>query len=206
MVTWCKRPATLILAALLAGCAAPKAQGPLLLHPVPPTDAGYALSQGAVVFTAPEFTVSARPWDWRLVEEELKRSGEPSPFGPEAGDASRFLFIRVRIENRTAQRLYFNPLRAGLLRPGEAPIPPLENSDLFAFAGEEQREAETLARTFRRFCYDAAAAVPPGQTIERYLAFRAPEEAKLVTLELDDLWLGSKSFTLHFPFEAFPGK
>ena len=93
-------------------------------------------SQGAIVFSGPDFSVSARPWDYRLVAEEFRRAGEPCPFGEDDAAVGRFLFFRVRLENRSTRTLVFNPMRASLLREGEAPRSRLENSDLFAFTGE----------------------------------------------------------------------
>lgn len=198
--------AAVALAAVVAACAA-KATGPLLLHPVPPTADKYSLSQGALVFSGPDFSVSARPWDYRLVAEEFRRTGELCPFGKDDAEVGRFLFFRVLLENRSARTLVFNPLRASLLRGGEAPAIPLENSDLFAFAGEDLAGAEARARAFRRVSFDTTATIRPGQTLERYLVFRSPETAKRqIVLELDDIWLDTKSFGLKFIFETFPGK
>lgn len=193
------------LVSILTACAAPKPAGPVLLHPLPPAAANYALVEGAIVFSGPEFTVSARPWDYRLVEQEFTRTGEPCPFGATPADAAGFLFIRLRLENRSARTLVFNSLRASLLRPDEAPLVPLENSDLFVFAGENNAEAEARSRIFRRECFDGSAVVRPAQSLERFLAFRAPaEKVKVLTLTLDELWLGAESFNLRFDFEAFP--
>jgi hypothetical protein len=198
---------TAAIATLVAACAAPKPTGPLMLHPAPPTLEGYSLSQGAIVFTGPDFTVSARPWDYRLVAEEFRRAGESSPFGDSDEAVGRFLFLRVRLENRSARTLVFNPMRSALLRETEAPLLPLENSDLFAFAGDEIADAEARGRAFRRVSFDITATVRPGQTLERYLAFRAPEETgKPMMFSVEDLWLGGTSFDLMFPFEAYPGK
>jgi len=193
--------------ALACGCAGQKKPtGPLLLHPVPPAAEGYALVQGAIVYTGPGFTVSARPWDYRLVAEEFARAGDPNPFGKDEAATGQFLFVRLRFENRTAKSLVFNPLRAMLTGNNEAPILPVENADLVAFADENLAAAEALARVFRRVSFDLTATVPAGGTLERYLVFRSPKEArKEILLRLDDLWLGSSSFDLVFPFEAFPG-
>ena len=199
--------AAAVISMLLAACAAPKPTGPMMLHPLPPNLEGYSLTQGAVVYTGPEFTVSARPWDYRLVAEEFRRSGEPCPFGDSDEAVGRFLFLRVRLENRSTRALVFNPMRASLLREGEAPILPLENSDLFAFAGDAIADAEARGRAFRRVSFDITATVRPGQTLERYLAFRAPKEmGKPFMLSIQDLWFGGTSFDLMFPFEAYPGK
>ena len=99
-------------------------------------------------------------------------------------------------------------MRASLLREGEAPLVPLENSDLFAFAGDEQAGAEARGRVFRRVSFDSTATIRPGQALERYLVFRSPDERvrSRSILEIDDLWLDAKSFDLSFAFEAFPGK
>jgi hypothetical protein len=210
MARSCRRLAPLLLTAALAAlpgaCAAPKPVGPLLMHPLPPVAEGYALSQGALVFTGPGFTVSARPWDWRLVEEEFRRAGEPCPFGATPEEVSRFLYFRIRLESHAPQALVFNPLRSAVLRTDESPLLPLENSDLFAFADLEQQKAEALGKAFRRTCFSGTTTLHAGGAVERYLVFRAPEEAKLLTLELDDLWLGPVSFTLRYVFEAYPGK
>jgi hypothetical protein len=194
------------LAAVVAACAT-KPTGPLLLHPVPPIVDKYSLAQGAIVFSGPDFSVSARPWDYRLVAEEFRRAGEPCPFGKDDAEVGRFIFFRVLLENRSTRTLVFNPMRASLLREGEAPLIPLENSDLFAFAGEDLAGAEALGRAFRRVSFDITVTVRPGQSLERYLVFRSPDEAiTQVVLELDDLWLDTKSFGLKFVFEAFLGK
>jgi hypothetical protein len=198
--------AAIALVAVVAACAV-KPTGPLLLHPVPPTVDKYSLVQGALVFSGPDFSVSARPWDYRLVAEEFRSSGEPSPFGKDDAEVGRFLFFRVRLENRSTRTLVFNPMRASLLREGEAPLSPLENSDLFAFTGEDPAGAEARGRAFRRVSFDIAATVRAGQTLERYLVFRSPDEAiTQVVLEINDLWLDTKSFGLKFVFETFPGK
>jgi hypothetical protein len=194
--------------AFLCACAAPqKPQGPLLLHPVPPAADGYALVQGAIIFSGAGFSVSARPWDYRLVAAEIARSGEPNPFGKDEQTTGRFLFVRLRLENRSARSLVFNPLRAALTSEGETPIVPVENADLVFFAGEEIAAAEALARSFRKLSFDLTATVPAGGTLERYLVFPAPAEPpkKQLVLQLDDLWLGPSSFDLRFPFEAYPG-
>ena len=195
-------------AALAVSCAAPKAKpGPLLLHPVPPTLEGYALVQGALVFTRPEFSVSARPWDYRLVVKELREAGAASPFGDTEAEAGRFLFLRVRFENHSNRALVFNPLRASLLRESDTPVVPLENSDLLAFADDKIADAEARSRTFQRVCFDGTATVRGGGVLERLLVFPTPKEApKQLVLELDDLWLDSKSFSPLFIFETFPGK
>jgi len=195
------------LAVVVTACAMSKPTGPLLLHPVPPTVDKYSLVQGAIVFSGPDFSVSARPWDYRLVAEEFRRAGEPCPFGKDDTEVGRFLFFRLLLENRSTRTLVFNPMRASLLREGEAPVPPLENSDLFAFAGEDLPGAEALGRAFRRVSFDITVTIRAGQTLERYLVFRAPEGAiTQIVLELDDLWLDTKSFGLNFVFETFPGK
>jgi hypothetical protein len=202
--------ALLAVAALATlGCAgaAPKITGPLMLHPLPPTGEKYALAQGAVVYTDQGFTVSARPWDYRLLAEEFRKAGEPNPFGETDEAVGRFLFLRVRLENRSSQNLVFNPMRAWLLCEGQAPLAPLENSDLFVYADDKIAEAEARGRAFRRVAFDLAATVRPGQALERYLVFKAPEEApKRFTLAIEDLWLGSTSTDLKFGFEPFPGK
>lgn len=193
------------LAALLGACATPKLHGPLLLHPVPPTREGYALVQGAVVFSDPAFTVAARPWDFRLVAEEFRGTGEPNPFGDSDEAVGRFLFLRLRFENRSPQNLVFNPMRAWLRSEGGAPLVPLENSDLFMFV--EEKTAEARGRAFRRVSFDITATVRPGRELERYLVFASPAEAgKRFSLAIEDLWLGSTSHDLTFDFEAFPGK
>lgn len=206
-----RRAARLLLAtaafATLAACAAKKPLGPLLLHPVPPTVENYSLTQGAIVFAGPDFTVSARPWDYRLVASEFSGPGEACPFGDTDAAVGNFLFFRVRLENKSTGTLVFNPLRSSLLRKDEAPLVPLETSDLLMFAGDEAGGAEARGRAFRRVCFDSTASVRPGQALERYLVFRAPKETtKQLVLAVDDLWLGSKSFDLKFTFEAFPGK
>ena len=194
--------------ALVGACATPAPRGPLLLHPVPPAADGYALVQGAIVFSGADFTISARPWDYRLVAEEIARSGEPNPFGRDEAATGRFLFVRLRLENRSTRALVFNPLRAALVSEGEAPIVPADNADLLFFAGEEIAAAETLARSFRKLSFDLTATVPAGGALERYLVFPAPAKPpkKQLELQLDDLWLGASSFDLRFPFEAYPGK
>ena len=98
-----------------------KPSGPLLLHPVPPTIDKYSLSQGAIVFSGTDFSVSVRPWDYRLVAEEFRSAGEPCPFGDDDASAGRFLFFRLLFENHSARTLVFNPMRASLLREEEAP-------------------------------------------------------------------------------------
>jgi hypothetical protein len=195
------------LAAFGCAGASSKVSGPLLLHPTPPTQQKYSLEQGALVYAGEGFTVSARPWDYRLVAEEVRASGQPSPFGDSDEEVGRFVFLRVRLENRSAQNLVFNPMRSWLQRAGDSPLVPLENSDLLLFADEKLAEADARGRTFRRLCFDATATVRPGQSLERYLVFRAPEQTgKQLTLSIEDLWLGSTSHTLTFGFEAFPGK
>ena len=194
------------IVASIAGCAT-QPTGPLLLHPMPPTVDKYALSQGAIVFSGPDFSVSARPWDYRLVAEEFRRSGEACPFGENDAEVGRFLFIRVRFENRSTHTLVFNPMRSALLRDGEAPLTPLENSDIFTFAGDDLAGAEARGRAFRRVSFDVAATIRPGQTLERYLVFKSPEEVTMpLVLALDDLWLDAKGFDLKFMFEAYAGK
>ncbi len=194
-----------MLSTIVVACAA--AKGPFLMHPLPPTDKNYSLSQGAIVFSGPDFSVSARPWDYRLVAEEFRRSGEPCPFGENDAQIGRFLFFRVLFDNRSTRTLVFNPMRASLQTKEATPGTPLGDSDLLAFAGEDLAGAEARSRAFRRVSFSITATLRPGQSVERYLVFLSPEEAaKQIVLELDDVWLDTKSFNLKFNFEAFPGK
>ncbi len=113
----------------------------------------------------------------------------------------------MRLENRSTRTLVFNPMRASLLQEGETPVIPLENSDLFAFTGDDLAGAEARGRAFRRVSFDITVTVRPGQSLERYLVFRSPGETiKPMVLELNDLWLDTKSFRVDFVFEPFPGK
>jgi hypothetical protein len=201
-----RRVAGFVLAFALAGCASGP-PGPLLLHPMPPTLDTYSLVQGAIVFSGPDFSVSARPWDYRLVAAECRASGEACPFGDDEAQVGRFIFFRVLFENPSKRTLVFNPMRASLLREGEAPLIPVENSDLFAFADDQQADAEARGRAFRRMSFDGALTLRAGQSLERYLVFPSPTESvRQVVLEIDDLWLDAKAFTLLFPFESYPGK
>ena len=194
-----------VLTVIIGGCAT--AKGPLLLHPVPTSVENYKLTQGAIVFSGPDFSVSARPWDYRLVAEEFRRSGEPSPFGDNEETVGTFLFFRVGFENRSTRTLVFNPMRASLLREGETPLVPMENSDLFTFQGEDNTGTAARGKAFRRVSFDNSTTIRSGQTLERYLVFRSPDVAeKRIVLAIDGLWLDSKSFDLMFVFESFPAK
>jgi len=192
-------------ALLLAGACAAPVKGPVLLHPTPPTAERYALVQGAVVYEDGQLRVEARPWDWRLVEDEVREAGGPSPFGEAPGETGRFVFVRVSFENRSADTLVYNAMRSSLVQPHESPVLPLETSDLFAFSGED-RDVEARARTFRQLCYDGTVSLPAGGKIEAYLVFPAPKTTKATELVLDEVWIGSRSRVLRFPFEVYPGK
>lgn len=195
--------APLAVAVLAAACAA-AGGGPLLLHPAPPAADGYRLDVGALVFEGRGISVTARPMDWRLVEEELRAAG-PNPFGDGEAGTGRFVFIRLRVENRSAETLVLNPLRATLLHEERTPYLPVEHSDLLMLSGSDPAAAARGA-AFRRCCLDQTLTLRAGGSAERYLVFRSPGREGEMSLVLDEVWLGTSALELRFPFEAFPGR
>ena len=187
---------SLVLAALvLSSCASGLRGGPILLHPVPPREEPYALSQGALVFARPGLRVTARPVDWRVAEKD---------YGRKAGDLSNFIFFSLRFENFTNQSIFFNPLRTKIYTQKRKFSLALDISDIYIM-NRKDPGLEEKAKRFRTISYDGSVTVGPGKSDERYLVFPVPTgKLKTIELTLDDLFVGSESFDMTFLFEAFP--
>jgi len=196
--------AAVVAGILFAGCAG-RVKGPVLLHPLPPEKEGYTLTKGALVFDSSVFRVTARPVDWRVVESELNQEGAFSPFGTKKGSHSPFVFFSLLIENLSDQPLYFSTFRSSVASSRSPLNLPLDLSDLYIiYEGAPDLERRALA--FKETCYDGAVTVSSGESIERYLVFEPPsgKKARNVELVLDEIFIGTDSFQLRFPFEVFP--
>lgn len=193
-----------VLAASFCGCAGmPK--GPLLLHPLPPESGEYTLSKGALVFRGEEVEVAARPVDWRVVERQFSEEGAGSPLGGAEGSYGAYVFISLRIANRSHQPLVFAAQRCYLRKKGRRLGSALNLSDIYVMAAQDD-DAEGRLRSFRERFFDGDTSVASGTSKEKYLAFRAPKgKVKVLELMIDDIFLGAESRDLSFPFEVFPG-
>lgn len=190
-------------AALFLSACSGMAKGPLLLHPIPPTAPDYSLTRGALLYSGPGFRITARPFDWRFVEEKFRKTGRPTLFGSEEGAFSRFIFFSVIIENDSSQSLIFNPTGATATTEGMGLDVPLEISDIYRL-NRGAPDLEERGRSFTENAFDGMTVVGPGQSLERYLIFPAPKKkTKTYKLDLENIYLGSESLDLSFLYEAF---
>jgi hypothetical protein len=190
---------------LFIGCAGGGVQGPILLHPLPAQADGYRMAGGAVIFETSDVTVTARPLDWRVVVKRYQQEGLPNPYGDKTDVLSNFVFFSLRFDNRSPYSLNFMPRQASAFSDEKNFVIPLDLTDLYLHA-TDPIGIEERARSFRLTTYDGTVVIPPGESRERYLVFPRPRgEVETLKLDLDNIYLGTKSADLSFLFEAFPG-
>ena len=193
--------ALLVTALLAAGsCTASVPSHSVLLHPMPPAEAGYSLAKGGLAFRDDSWGLTVHPVDWRL-------AGEVRRDGTESGrvlDNSRHLFFDLVISNLSSEPRVFDPAQAtasddkgGSLRPaGFTEVAPLTLS-----------EAGTAGRSpFRIFLPPRPGSLPPGTIWRCTLVFEAPRNnPDRVILTVPVARPAGRERPLRFVMEAFPG-
>ncbi len=191
--------------ALFGGCAGAGVKGPVLLHPLPTQLEGYRMSGGAVIFETTDITVTARPLDWKVVGKHYQREEMAVPYGDETDVLSAFVFFSLRFDNRSPHSINFMPRQASVFSDEKNFVIPIDLTDIYLHA-TDPGDVEERARSFRLTTYDGTVVIPPGESRERYLVFPRPlGDVKTLKLDLDNIYLGTKSADLSFLFEAFPG-
>ena len=196
---------TVVTTAILLSACAGRGKGPLLLHPIPPESDGYTLNSGALEFEVPGMKVTARPLDWRLVEKNYREREQISPFGPEEGAHSPYLFFSLLLENTSDQKkIDFSTFRVILYSRIANLVTPLDVSDIYVMRSGSP-DLQERALSFQKTCFDGPTVVYPNSSEERYLVFATPKgKSKKLTLSLSDIYLGLDSHDVKFLFEAFP--
>jgi hypothetical protein len=207
-----KIPGRLVLPCLLAGlaavmavsCGGKGARWPVPLEPAPQDVHGYAAADGCQVFAATDFTVSVCPVDWIDAEDVYSGGGRKNPFGDEVEVMSRLVFFSVKLENRSGDRLFFNPVWASLFARAAVPQAPLDVSHVYRI-NREAGDADERARAFRETVFDGTLSVAAGEEVQRYLVFSPPKDSfDEMTVVLQDLYHGSRDYDPAFIFLPAP--
>jgi len=203
-----KIPGRLVLPCLLAGlaavmavsCGGKGARWPVPLEPAPQDVHGYAAANGCQVFAATAFTVSVCPVDWIDALDTYSGGGMKNPFGDEVEVMSHLVFFSVKLENRSGDKLFFNPIWAGLFAGNAVPRAPLDISDIYRL-NHEAADIDERARAFQETVFDGTVSVAAGEEKERYMVFTPPKDSfKEMSVVLQDLYHGSRDYDPAFIF------
>jgi hypothetical protein len=187
---------------LTAGaCALPVPPHSVLLHPLPPSEEGYSLTRGGLVFRDDTWSLSVHPVDWRSAGDfVLVEDGEHG----RKLDNSRHLFLGVVIGNRSPEPITFDPAltsAAGstgehLRAAGFSAVTPVAAS-----ANEPQGVSPV-----RIFARPRPVLLSPGTTWRCTLVFEVPQNGpRTVILTVPAARSARPEKRLRFVMEAFPG-
>lgn len=159
---------------------------------------GYLKVGGAGVFEGEKFRIEAMPLRPR---DTAGTTGLPALFGELL--AENYPVLKVTIENRSEEKLIFNPTLASLMDNEMEYRKPLDYTGLYDIVrkkeGEKPPEVE-LARLKGKY-YDLNETVPPGGKTSKLLIFKPlSERGKRAVLKIREIYVGTEARSLAFPF------
>lgn len=187
----------LIIAA--AGCGPKNIEGPLYLVPSKNDAKGFSVENNAHVFEHDLVKISVKPLakgesaGHELLDGLLKRD---------------YFLIRMSIENRSDEKLTYNPSQTALTDFGFSYNRPLDFTDLYDVfsSGDGTDEdgalvSDDLLNELKGSYYDNTITIQPGESVSRFLIFSPfKEKAKAAELRINDIYIGPRSKRLIFPF------
>ena len=187
-----------MLIAILAGCASPAAKGPFHLAPEEINAPNYSSKANEITFSGMGVKLSAR-------QVAAQEANGVSPV-LDGLMAKKFLIIKLKIENHSpTERAIFDPVFVAITDNVLNYSKPLNYSDLYDIVKEADISGNSLAPLRGRF-YDISLTLMPGESSSKYLIFRPiSQEADKVVIQLTNIYIGSKTFNVVFPFNLKEG-
>ena len=181
-------PLILLLFLLAAGCAH---RGPRALFPGRTEEEGYRRSGRDWVYSDRGIMVRAgEVRDGRGIVKRLIHRG--------------YVVMRLSIENRSKERVMFDPAHVSLRYDAMGYEKPLDYTDFYEMSLSDGRTGEALSN-IKEIFYDLTTAVPRGGAVSKLLAFRPMEEdAKSAELVIKNIYRGTDVIDVRFPFELRP--
>ena len=188
--------AAVLLLALGSGCANWNKNARVLLYPAAEEKGlyGYHVYAGAGSLETKDYKLivkQVRPGDElgepRIVTDLLER---------------RYIVLMFAIENRSANKITFNPARTALTTDEFDYQKPLEYPDFYELSeGKNDRAKERDAGEMKGRFYDSTLTVVPGEKTSRMLIYPpltgSSEKADLL---IKDLYIGTDTEEIYFPF------
>lgn len=189
-----------LAALLVVACGGRGARWPVPLEPALQDVDGYDVDGGCQVFGEKDFTVSVCPVDWIDAEGAYSGGNLKNPFGDEPEVMSHLVFFSVKLENRSGDKLFFNPVWASLFAGAAVPRSPLDVADVYRI-NREAADVDGRAKSFRDTVFDGTHSIAAGEAEERYLVFPPPKDSfEEMTVVLQDLYHGGKDYDPAFIF------
>lgn len=176
--------ALLVMIALACGCH-PKPRAAMYLAPDEKGPAGYKAAAGAGVIENGHMKVAAR---------QVRKGEEGSALLARLLEEN-FIIIDLVIQNTSDRTIIYKPNLTSLTNDAMDFLRPLDYTDLYDLG-----DFDALDEIRGRF-YDLDVTLRPGQRSSRLLIFRpVSKNAKKAVLNIDDLYLGTDTLRLTFPF------
>ncbi len=171
----------------------PKPKTALRLQPAEKGPEGYLKTGLEGVFQNKSLRVAAS-----IIKDT---EGGPGLIGELLG--KKYVVIRLDIENRSSAKVIYNPTHTVLTNDALDYRKPLDYTDLYDIKGSSgERE---LAQLRGRF-YDLTVTLLPGERSSRLLIFEPMSKGvKKAELSIKEIYIGTDTIRVSFPFEAKEG-
>jgi hypothetical protein len=177
---------TLVVLTLLAGAPPDRAAAPPVLVPDRAKGGLLALRGATWELATDEVTIQLR----QLTDAERKAflaqiTGHPiDPFAPPPGESPRFLTFLVRVENRGAEPLEYNPIHSWLTTNRKEIQYPIGMADLQSMYHEGGLELPAAYERIAPGVLEHARTIERGATLAGLLVYRAVD-ARTKSLQVD---------------------
>ena len=122
----------------------------------------------------------------------------PNPFPP-----SPYIVFSLTLENKSSQRLSFNPGMAFLITSLGEPFSAMGYVSLYTdLSAAKVEDVDDRMEAFKASCFDTAVNIEPGERMQRLLVFKRKKNVKdSASLVLRNLYLGKDVKTALFDFK-----
>lgn len=180
----------LFISLIIIGCAAEK--GLRSLFPSETGLSAYTISGSTVTFSNNSLKVEVLPINPNY-------SDENQPFIMELLGQG-FTIFSIRIENISNKKIIYNPAFTAVIDNRMGYNKPLDYTDIYNLV-RYRKDGEMILKRIQGKFYDLSTTIIPGESAAKFLIFgRLEERSSKATLIMQEVYIGTETIALRFPF------
>lgn len=184
---------------LIVGCASLKV--PRTLMPIPAASPEYAVSDQTITFSNKDMKISILPLKPSDVKNILAEKDTNNPLAEKLSSSQHLSFL-MDIENLSKEKVMYNPALTTLFDDTMGVRKPLDYTDIYSLVENLPNPESALGKMKGKF-YDLTTTLEPGQKTSRLLLFSGiDEDAKIVTITMKEIYIGTSAIAVSFGFKA----
>lgn len=180
----------LFISLIIIGCAAEK--GLRSLFPSETGLSSYTISGSTITFSNSSLKVEVLP-----INPDYSDEINPFIMGL-LGQG--FTIFSIKIENISNEKVIYNPAFTAIIDNFMGYNKPLDYTDMYDLV-RYRDDGEMILKKIQGQFYDLATTVMPGESAAKFLIFgRLQEESNRATLTMEEVYIGTETIALRFPF------